>query len=53
MEKCYAGKHEDMLYTYMELLKTVKELGASGIVINPFGVSYYVPVDIMKQLITM
>ena len=42
-----------MLYTYMELLKTVKELGASGIVINPFGVSYYVPVDIMKQLITM
>ena len=53
MEKCYAGKHEDMLYTYMELLKTVKELGASGIVINPLGVSYYVPVDIMKQLITM
>ena len=30
MEKCYAGKHEDMLYTYMELLKTVKELGASS-----------------------
>ena len=53
MEKCYAGKHEDMLYTYMELLKTVKELGASGIVINPLGVSYYVPVDIMKQLLTM
>ena len=46
-------QHEDMLYTYMELLKTVKELGASGIVINPLGVSYYVPVDIMKQLITM
>ena len=53
MEKCYAGKHEDMLYTYMELLRQVKELGASGIVINPLGVSYYVPVDIMKQLITM
>ena len=31
----------------------LKELGASGIVINPLGVSYYVPVDIMKQLITM
>ena len=40
-----------MLYNYKELLKSVKELGASGIIINPLGVSYYVPVEIMKQII--
>lgn len=51
MEKCYAGKTENMLYNYKELLKSVKELGASGIIINPLGVSYYVPVEIMKQII--
>lgn len=53
MEKCYTGKHENMLYNYMELLKSVKEIGASGIVINPLGVSYYVPIDIMKQIVTL
>ena len=52
LDKCYTDKHENMLYTYMELLKSVQEIGASGIVINPLGVSYYVPVDIMKSIIT-
>ena len=51
LDKCYFDKHENMLYTYMELLKSVKEIGASGIVINPLGVSYYVPLDIMKKII--
>ena len=51
LDKCYFDKHENMLYTYMELLKSVTEIGASGIVINPLGVSYYVPLDIMKKII--
>lgn len=52
LDKCYTDKHENMLYTYMELLKSVKEIGASGIVVNPLGVSYFVPADIMKKIIT-
>lgn len=41
MEKCYAGHKENMLYKYDELVNLVKELDASGIVINYGGIAYY------------
>lgn len=50
MEKCYAGQKENMLYKYDELLNSVKEIGAAGVVINALGISYYMPLDLMIEI---
>ena len=41
MDKCYEGHHENMLYKFTELKDLTEELGASGIIINCLGISYY------------
>lgn len=41
MDKCYEGHHENMLYKFTELKGLTDELGASGIIINCLGISYY------------
>lgn len=51
LEKCYNGKHETMLYNFQELVKLVDELGASGIIINCMGVSYYMDQDVIKKIL--
>lgn len=51
LEKCYEGNYENMLYKFTEMLKTVKEIGAAGVVINALGISYYMPVDLMIQIL--
>jgi hypothetical protein len=50
LDKCYEGHHEDMLYQYDELVNLVDELGASGVVINCLGISYYMKRDLLKQI---
>ena len=50
MDKCYEGQHENMLYTFAELTDLVTELGAAGIIINALGISYFMPVDVMKSI---
>ena len=50
MDKCYEGHHENMLYKFSELVELVDELGASGIIINCLGISYYMKADIMKRI---
>lgn len=50
MNKCYPDKYENMLCTFNELLNTVKELGASGIIINPLGIGHYMPLATMEML---
>lgn len=51
MDKCYEGHHENMLYQYDELVNLVEELGASGIIINCLGISYYMKLELMKKVI--
>lgn len=50
MDKCYEGHHENMLYKFSELKELINELGASGIIINCLGISYYMKADIMKRI---
>lgn len=50
MDKCYEGHHENMLYKFSELVELVDELGASGIIINCLGISYYMKASIMKKI---
>ena len=44
------GKTEDMLCTFDELVATVVELGASGIIINALGISHYMSVKTLEAL---
>ena len=39
-----------MLYQFKELVSLVDELGASGVIINCLGVSYYMDRDILKKV---
>lgn len=50
LNKCYEGHHEDMLYKYDELVSLVDELGASGIIINALGISYYLRKDLFAKI---
>lgn len=50
LDKCYEGHHENMLYQYGELVQLIEELGASGILINCLGVSYYMNRELMKKI---
>ncbi len=51
LDKCYEGHHENMLYKYDELINLIEELGASGIIINCLGISYYMKLDFMRKLV--
>lgn len=51
MDKCYEGHHENMLYQYDELVNLVEELGASGMVINCLGISYYMKLELMQKVV--
>lgn len=50
LDKCYEGHHETMLYKFEELFELVGELDASGIVINPLGIGYYIDKDMLSQM---
>jgi hypothetical protein len=50
MDKCYKGQYENMLYTYKELVEAIDELGASGAIFNPLGISYYIPLETLKKI---
>ncbi len=50
MDKCYEGHHENMLYKFTELADLTEELGASGIIINCLGVSYYMDKKTVKMV---
>ena len=43
-------KYENMLYTYKELVEAIDELGASGAIFNPLGISYYIPLETLKKI---
>lgn len=51
LDKCYEGKHENMLYSFKELTELVDELGAHGMILNCLGISYYMPADIMHKVL--
>jgi hypothetical protein len=50
MDKCYQGHHENMLYKFDELIKLIEELGAAGIIINCLGISYFMRLNLMKEM---
>lgn len=50
LDKCYEGHHENMLYQYGELVELMDELGASGVIINCLGISYFMRKELMKKL---
>lgn len=50
LDKCYEGHHENMLYQYSELVELMDELGASGVLINCLGISYFMRKELMKKL---
>lgn len=50
MDKCYEGHHENMLYKFSELCELTEELGASGIIINCLGISFYMNNESMKKV---
>ena len=50
MDKCYKGQYENMLYSYKELVAAIEELGASGAIFNPLGVSYFIPLETLKKI---
>ena len=50
MDKCYEGHHENMLYKFGELINLTEELGASGIIINCLGISYFMRTELMKKI---
>ena len=39
-----------MLYSYRELVAAIEELGASGAIFNPLGVSYFIPLETLKKI---
>lgn len=51
MEKCYPGQYEDVLCTFEEIVDTVDELGASGVIIDALGISQYVSTETLKQIL--
>jgi hypothetical protein len=51
LDKCYEGHHENMLYKFGELADLTDELGASGIIINCLGISYYMDKKTMSKII--
>lgn len=51
MDKCYEGHHENMLYKFDELVSLMDELGASGIIINCLGISYFMRTALMKKIL--
>ena len=51
MDKCYEGHHENMLYKFNELVSLMDELGASGIIINCLGISYFMRTALMKKIL--
>ena len=50
MDKCYKGQYENMLYSYKELVEAIEELGASGAIFNPLGISYFIPLETLKKI---
>lgn len=50
LDKCYQGHHENMLYKLNELYDLIEELGASGMLINCLGISYYLNKDQVKKI---
>ena len=50
MDKCYKGQYENMLYSYKELVAAIEELGASGAIFNPLGISYFIPLETLKKI---
>lgn len=53
MDKCYQGHRENMLYKFEELKGLVEELGASGIVINYMGISFYMTADMIDKVVKL
>jgi hypothetical protein len=51
LDKCYEGHHENMLYKFGELADLTDELGASGIIINCLGISYYMDKKAIEKVI--
>lgn len=51
LDKCYEGNHETMLYKFNELDELLDEIGASGVLINCLGISYYMEKNIVKQVL--
>ena len=37
-------------YSYKELVEAIDELGASGAIFNPLGISYYIPLETLKKI---
>lgn len=52
MDKCYEGKHENMLYSFKQLTELVDELEASGMIINCLGISYYMNKERMRKVLS-
>lgn len=50
MDKCFPGQYENMLCTFDELIDTINELGASGMIINALGISQYMDTDTLKNI---
>ena len=48
--ECYKGQYENMLYSYKELVAAIEELGASGAIFNPLGISYFIPLETLKKI---
>jgi len=51
LDKCYIGKNETMLLNFKELVHLVEELGASGIIINCLGISYFMEKDVINKIL--
>lgn len=51
MDKCYPGQNENMLCMFQEVLDTIAELGANGIIINALGVSQFLEMGALKEII--
>ena len=49
LEKCYPDSKENMLYSFDELISSIEDVGAHGIVVNPVGISYFVSLDMLKK----
>ena len=50
MDKCYPGQYENMLCTFDELISTIRELEASGMIINALGISQYMDIETLSQI---
>lgn len=51
MNKCYEGHQQHMVYNYDEIVTLVEELGASGLMINCLGQSYFMRLKVMKKVV--